>query len=59
MYEMVAADGEAVAVARHLPHCEVRTGGLESCGDGGRTTMDGVHAVGVHVIREARRATDA
>ena len=55
MYEMVAADGGPCR--RPTPPREVRTGGLESCGDGGRTTMDGVHAVGVHVIRGGEKSS--
>ena len=50
MDKVVATDGEAVAVARHIPNGEVGTSNLEACSDSQATTMDGVHAVGVHII---------
>lgn len=57
--EMVAADGKAVAVARDLPHGHVGAGHLEACRDGGGASVDGVEAIGVHVVGQTRAATDA
>ena len=59
MDEVVAAYGEAVAVAGYLPHGHLGVGNLEAGGDGCRTSVDGVEAVGVHVVGQARAAADA
>jgi hypothetical protein len=57
--EVVAADGQCVAVAGDDPDGQVAAGGGESGGDGGGAAVDGVHPVGVHVVREAGAAADA
>jgi hypothetical protein len=57
--EVVAADGQGVAVAGDHPHGQITPGGGQPGGDGGGTAVDGVHAVGVHVVREAGGAADA
>ena len=57
--EVVAADRQAVAVAGDDPHVEVGPGHGQAGGDGRRPAVDRVHAVGVHVVREAARAADA
>ena len=57
--EVVAADGQRVAVARGDPHVEVRPRDLQPRGDRRRAPVDGVEAVGVHVVREAAGAADA
>ena len=59
MDEMVAADGQTVTVAAHLPHGEGRIGHLCACGDGCRTAVDGVHAIGGHVVGQTAAASDA
>jgi hypothetical protein len=51
--EVITTDSEAVAVATHLPYRELRVGHLTTCGDSCGTTMDGVHAIGVHVVGQA------
>src|SRR5688500_16761941 len=56
---MVAADRQAIAVARDHPHVEVGAGYRESRGDRRGTPVDRVHAVRVHVVGEPTRATDA
>ncbi len=58
MDEVVAADGESVSVARHLPDGQLRVGHLAACGNGGRTTVNGVHAVGIHVVGQAAGTAD-
>src|SRR5690606_19356172 len=40
-------------------HRQIGPGGGQSGGDGGCAAVDGVHPVGVHVVREAGRAADA
>ena len=57
--QVVAADGERVAVAGDHEHRSVLTRGRHAGGDRGRPAVDRVHAVGVHVVREPRRAADA
>ena len=53
MYEVVAADGQAVAVAAHLPYGELGIGHLASCCYGSRTSVDGIHAIGSHIVRQS------
>ncbi len=57
--EVVPTDGECVAVARDHPHVEIRTARRQPGGDGRGPPVDGVHAVGVHVVREAGGTADA
>ena len=52
MDEVVASDGETVAVARNLPDGHVGIGEFEAGGYGCGAAMDGVEAVGVHVVRQ-------
>ena len=51
--EVVAAYGQGVAVAGDDEHGQVRARDCDSCRDGRCAAMDGVHAVGAHVVREA------
>ncbi len=57
--QVVAADGERVAVTGDDPHREVGPRGGQPGRDRGRATVDRVHPVGVEVVREPRRAADA
>ena len=57
--QVVAADREHVAVAADHPHVEVGARQRDAGRDRRRTAVDRVQAVGVHVVREARRAADA
>ena len=57
--QVVAADRQAVAVAGDDPHVEVGAGDGDAGGDRRGATVDRVHPVGVHVVREAARAADA
>src|SRR5262249_6571464 len=57
--QVSGADGQAVAVAGDDPDGEVRTSHLQAGGEGGSATVDGVEAVGVHVVREAAGAANA
>src|SRR6185437_10854179 len=56
--QVVAADGQCVAVAGDHPHAQVGAGGGQAGGDGGGASVDGVHPVGVHVVGEAAGAAD-
>ena len=56
MDEVVAADGQRVAVTRGYPHRQTRVGRLDARSHGVRTTVDRVEAERLHVVDEARRA---
>src|SRR5438270_13954502 len=56
---MVAADRHEVAVAADDPYRQVRSRRRQPGRNRGRPTVDRVHAIGVQVIREPGRATDA
>ena len=55
---LVATDGKPVAVARHLPYRQARIGNFDARGHGCTAPVNGVKPVGVHVIYQARAATD-
>ena len=57
--EMIAADGEEVAVAAKHKHVQVGPRKRDAAGEGQRAAMDIVRAVGLHEIREAARTADA
>jgi hypothetical protein len=57
--EVVAPDRERVAVTGDDPDGEVFACGGDAGRDGRGTSVDGVHAVGVEVVGEARGAADA
>ena len=57
--QVVAADRQRVAVTGDHPHRQVRPRRGEAGRDRRRPAVDRVHPVGVHVVREARRAADA
>ena len=57
--QVVAADRERVAVAGHDPHREVGPRDRQARRDRRRATVDRVHPVRLHVVREPRRAADA
>ena len=58
MDEVVAADGESVAVAAHLPYGEFRIGNLATGGNGSGTSVNGVHAVGIHIVGQTAGTAD-
>ena len=59
MDEVVASDSQSVAVTAHLPYREVGVGHLATCGNGGCASVDGVHAVGGHVVGQTTATSDA
>ena len=59
VHRVVAADAQCVAVAGDDPYVELGIGELDAGGEGRRAAVDGVEAVGRHVIRKAARAADA
>ena len=58
MDKVVAADGESVAVAAHLPYSEFRIGNLATGGNGSGTSVNGVHAVGIHIVGQTAGTAD-
>lgn len=59
MDEVVAADGQRVAVARGNPNVQTRIRSLHTRSDGIGASVYGVEAEGLHIVNEARRAADA
>ena len=57
--EVVAADGEAVAVSAEDEDMQIVAAETDASGKGERAAVDVMAAVGVDEIREARRTTDA
>ena len=55
--QVVAADRQRVAVAGDDPHRQVGPGDREPGGDRRGPAVDGVHAVGVEVVREPRASS--
>src|SRR5580658_6170161 len=58
MHQMVAADGEAIAVTGNDPYVEVGARDLQPGGEGRCAAVNRMEAVGVHVIGEAAGAAD-
>ena len=57
--EMIAADGEEVAVAAEDEDVQVGPGERDAAGEGQRAAVNVVRAVGLHEIREPAGAADA
>ena len=57
--EVVAADGQAVAVAGHDPDVQLGPDQLQARGHGRRPAVEGLEAVGVEVVRQPARTADA
>src|SRR5215203_4975221 len=58
MNQMIAADGERIAVTGDHKDRHIFPRRCDAGSDRGGTAVDRVHAVGVHVVRETRRAAD-
>ena len=59
MDEMVAADGKSIAVAGDDPNRQFRPRHLQAGGNGRGAPVDGVHAIGFHVVRKPAGTADA
>ncbi len=57
--QVIAADRQHVAVAADHPHVEIGPSQGQPGGDGWRSAVDAVHAIGVHVVREPGGTPDA
>jgi hypothetical protein len=57
--QVVGADRQRIAVAGDDPHRQVVARGGQPGRDRGGAPVDGVHPIGVHVVREAAGAADA
>jgi len=58
MKEVIAANGETVAIARHQPNGEFGVGDLDSCGNGRCSAMNGMKTISVHIIRKPTGTTN-
>jgi hypothetical protein len=58
VHGVIAADAECITVAGDDPYVEIGIGELDPCRHRRRATVDGVEAVGLHVIGEAAGAAD-
>ena len=56
--QVVSADTEAVAVAGDHPDAQVGIGQLDAGGHGGSPAVDGMKAVGIHIVGEPAGTTD-
>ena len=59
VHQVIAADGQAVAVTRDQPYVEFRIGQLDAGGESRRAAVDRVEAVAFDVIGEPAGAADA
>ena len=59
MDEMIATNAQTIAVTSDEPNVQVGSGDLEASGNRRSTTMNGMKAIRIHVVREATRAADA
>ena len=55
---MVAADAQSVAITGNDPNTQVGTSGFQSACYCCRTAMNAMHAIGIHVVREAAATAD-
>lgn len=55
---MISSYGKAIAISGDDPDAEFRSGGFEAAGDGSCSSVDGVHAIGIHIIGKAAAAAD-
>src|SRR5262245_12902579 len=56
---MVATDAERVAITRDDPYHQVWPTSLQTCGNSGRAAVNGVEAIGMHVVWETAGAANA
>src|SRR5690606_22588388 len=59
MYGMISSNAEAVTITGNDPHAQFRPRCFQSRSNRGSSSVDGMHSVGVHVIRKAAAATDS
>ena len=58
IFANVIADYKTVAIATNLPYRKVWINHLGSCSNSCRTTVDGLHGIGVDIIRQTARAAN-
>src|SRR5215831_14147170 len=59
MQQVIATNTESIAITRDHPDHEVGPAGLESRGNGGRTAMNSVEAIRMHIVWEAAGTPNA
>ena len=57
--EVVTTNAHSVAITGYNPHAQLGANCLEAACHGGCTTVNRVHPIRIHIIREARRTTNA
>ena len=58
MDKVITTNSQTITITRHLPYAELGVTSLDSCGNRTTSTVDGVEAVGVQIVRHAARAAD-
>ena len=58
VHQVVASDAKRIAISRDDKHGQVGASDFETARKGRCTTVDRVHAIGVHVVRETTGASD-
>jgi hypothetical protein len=59
MQQVITTNTESIAIPRDHPYHEIGPAGLEPCGNGGRTSVNGMEAICMHIVWEAARTPDA
>src|SRR5215510_3225290 len=59
MQQVIAPNTESITITRDHPYHEIGPARLEPCGNGGRTAMNGVEAICMHIVWEAAGTPNA
>lgn len=51
--KVIVTNRHTIAVAGYEPHTEIRVCHLYTCGNRSTSSVDSVHAIGIHIIGEA------
>ena len=58
MNEMVTSNGQSVSITWNLPDGKSRIHHFGTCSNGCGASGNGMHAIGIHIVRQTRRTTD-
>ena len=58
MDEVVTTDSQTVTVTGNLPDSQIRISHFGTCCNGSGTSVDGMEAIRIYIIRQTGRATD-
>src|SRR5262245_14540556 len=59
MQQVITPNTESITITRDYPYHEIGPARLEPCGNGGRTAMNGVEAIRMHIVGEAAGTPNA